>query len=148
MQVSRVAYDRFELQLPPADPGSQPLADARVARDVATWLWQFGPTPLVAIVEHDGSVPPWLSHRLTLGVPWNGATAAALLLEEPEDLERFLLQGAPHARTHLLWPRLSPAKTFEALCHGGDAWEGSVDGHARVSDPETIEVLQLQPSTL
>jgi hypothetical protein len=145
MQVSRVAYDRFELQLPPADPGAAPLADSRVARDVACWLWQFGPTPLVAIVEHDGTVPAWLSRRLTLGVPWQGRTAAALLLEERDDLERFLLQGAPHERTHILWPRVSPAKTFEALCAGGDAWENAVEGHARVSDPEVIEVFQLQP---
>ncbi len=145
MQVSRVAYDRFELQLPPAEPGSAPLGDARVARDVAGWLWQFGPTPIVALVEHDGDVPAWLSKRLTLGVPWAGGTAAALLLEQREDLEAFLLQGAPHDRTHLLWPRISPAKAFEALCAGGDAWENAVDGHARMSEPEVMEVYQLQP---
>ncbi len=146
MQVSRVAYDKFELQLPSAEPGWQPLGDDQCARDVACWLWQFGPTPIVALVEHDGEVPRWLSGRLTIGVPWQGRKAAALLIEEKEDLKRFLLAGAPHDRTHLLWPRLSPAKTFEALCAGGDAWTGAVDGHARVVGSDIVEVVQLQPA--
>lgn len=145
MHVSRVAYDRFVLELPPAEPGWQPLTDAEVAHDVAGWLWEFGPTPLVAIVEHDGSVPQWLADRLTVAVPWKGRQAAALLLEERPDVERFLQVGAPHQRTHLLWPRVSPAKTFEALCGKGDTWTGSVEAHARLIDGQ-VEVLQLQPA--
>lgn len=144
MHVSRVAFDCFVLELPDAEPGWQPLADARVARDVAAWLWEFGPTPLIAIVEHDGREPDWLSRRLTVTVPWEGRPASALVLEERRDLERFLLDGAPHARTHFLWPRVSPAKTFEALCQGG-SWVGSVDAHARVPSPKAVEVFQLQP---
>ncbi len=140
-----MAYDRFELQLPPAETGSAPLGDALVARDVAGWLWQFGPTPIVALIEQDGDLPAWLSPHLTLSVPWKDGSAAALLLEERSDLEQFLLQGAPHEHTHLLWPRVSPAKTFEALCAGGSAWESAVDGHARMSEPEVMEVFQLQP---
>lgn len=145
MQVSRVAYDRFTLQLPACDPGSEPLSERSVARDLARWLWQFGPTPVVAVVEHDGEVPRWLADRLTVGVPWKDGVAAALVLEDRDALERFLVAGAPHERTHLLWPRVSPAKTFEALCAGSDAWRDAVDGHARVADPEVIEVSQLQP---
>lgn len=145
MLVSRVAYDRFVMELPLAEPGWQPLADADVAHDVAGWLWQFGPTPLIAIVEHDGSVPRWLSDRTTFAVPWKGKPAAALLLEERDDVQRFVQEGAPHASTNFLWPRVSPAKTFEALCTKADAWTGSVDAHARVVDGH-LEVLQLQPA--
>lgn len=145
MQVSQVAYDRFELQLPAPAPGWEPLAEGCVARDVAGWLWQFGPTPLIAVVEHDGEIPRWLRARLTVEVPWDGSIAAALVLEERGDLELFLMEGAPHPRTHLLWPRISPAKTFEALCARGDAWTSAVEGHARVAGPDVVEVLQLQP---
>ncbi len=145
MQVSRVAYDRFELQLPSPEPGWEPLSEGCVARDVAGWLWQFGPTPVIAIVEHDGEVPRWLAARLTVEVPWDGSIAAALVLEERRDLELFLMEGAPHPRTHLLWPRISPAKTFEALCAGSDAWTAAVEGHARVAGRDLLEVLQLQP---
>jgi len=145
MQVSRVAYDRFEMQLPAPEAGCEPLAEACVAQDVAGWLWQFGPTPLIAIVEHDGEVPRWLSRRLTVGVPWDGRTAAALILEDRGDLERFLVEGAPHGKTHLLWPRVSPAKTFEALCTAGATWADTVEGHARVVGSDVVEVMQLQP---
>lgn len=142
--MSRVAYDRFVLEMPPAEPGWQPLADADVAHDVAGWLWEFGPTPLVAVVEHDGSVPQWLSDRITVTVPWKGKSAAAFMLQERAEFERFLQLGAPHQKTHVLWPRVSPAKTFEALSGGGEAWTGAVDAHARVIDGH-VEVIQLQP---
>lgn len=143
MQVSRVAYDRFELQLPAAEPGWEPLGEDCVARDVASWLWQFGPTPLIAVVEHDGKKPKWVSSRLTVDVPWNGGVAAAVILEQEPELERFLVEGAPHRRTHFMWPRRSPAKTFEALCNGD--WRDEVEGHAGVSASGTVEVFQLQP---
>lgn len=145
MQVSRVAYDRFELQLPPREPGWEPLAEGCVARDVAGWLWQFGPTPLIAIVEHDGAVPRWLTARLTVEIPWDGSIAAALVLEERRDLELFLVEGAPHRTTHFLWPRVSPAKTFEAMCAGGERWKDAVESHATVAPTGVVEVSQLQP---
>lgn len=145
MLVSRVAYDRFVMELPHAEPGWQPLQDAEVAHDIAGWLWQFGPTPLIAIVEHDGDVPRWLSDRTTYKVPWKGRTATALILEDQDDVQRFVQAGAPHVNTNFVWPRVSPAKTFEALCtRPGDGWTGAVDAQARVID-DHLDVLQLQP---
>lgn len=143
MQVSRVAYDRFALQLPTCGQEIVPLSEQSVAHDVAGWLWQFGPTPVIAVVEHDGHVPPWLAARLTVSVTWQGVTAAAVVLQDRVELERFLVDGCPHQRTHLIWPRVSPARTLAALRAGTDAWMGAVEGHAHVSDPGTIEVLQL-----
>lgn len=144
MHVSRVAYDRFVLEVPLAEPGWEPLADPTVAHDVSGWLWEFGPTPLIAIVEGDRDVPPWLSDRTTFRIPWKGTQATALILEERTDLERFVREAAPLEGMHLLWPRVSPAKTFEALCAAGDTWTRAVDAHARVTDGN-VEVLQLQP---
>lgn len=143
MQVSRVAYDRFELQLPSPEPGWEPLGEGCVARDVAAWLWQFGPTPLIAVVEHDGKSPKWVSSRLTVDVPWSGGVAAAVILENEREAVDFLMQGAPHRQTHFLWPRRSPAKTFEAMCNG--RWQDEVEGHATVTPSGCVEVQQLQP---
>jgi hypothetical protein len=53
------------------------------------------------------------------------------------------MEGAPHRRTHFLWPRRSPAKTFEAMC--GGRWEDEVEGHATVARDGKVEVQQLQP---
>ena len=145
MLVSRIAYDRFVMELPPSEPGWQPLEDAEVAHDIAAWLWEFGPTPLIAIVEHDGDVPTWLSDRATYKVPWKGRTATAVLLEDRDDVQRFVQAGAPHVNTNFVWPRVSPAKTFEALCtRAGDGWTGAVDAEARVID-DHLDVHQFQP---
>jgi hypothetical protein len=144
MQVSRVAYDRFEMQLPAPEPGWEPLTEGCVAREVASWLWQFGPTPLIAVVERDGKkAPGWVSSRLSVEVPWNGGVANAVILEQEPELEQFLMEGAPHQRTHFMWPRRSPAKTFEAMCNG--AWKDEVEGEATVSPVGCVQVLQLQP---
>lgn len=146
MLVSRIAYDRFEMELPAPEPGWEPLTEACVAHDVASWLWQFGPTPLIALVEHDGKKPGWVSSRLSVDVPWDGRNAAAVIVESETDLEQLLVDGAPHRRTHFMWPRRSPAKTFEAMC--GGRWQDEVEGHATVSAEGKVEVQQLTPSTL
>ena len=132
------------MQLPAPEPGWQPLSEGCIAREVAGWLWQFGPTPLIAIVEHDGKKPKWVTSRLSVDVPWNGSVAAAVLLEREGELETFLEEGAPHVRTSFLWPRRSPAKTFEAMCTG--RWQDEVEGHAWVTADSAVEVLQLQPA--
>ena len=41
MQVSQVAYDRFVVELPPADADWRPLADPETIAETATWLWAF-----------------------------------------------------------------------------------------------------------
>ncbi len=144
MQVSQVAYDRFEMQLPSPEPGWEPLTEGCIAREVSTWLWQFGPTPLIAVVEHTGKKPKWVTSRLSVDVPWNGRLAAAVLIETENELEHFVAEGAPHHQTHFMWPRRSPAKTFEAMCQG--KWQDEVEGHATVSAAGAVEVLQLQPA--
>ena len=144
MQISRVAYDKFEMQLPAAEPGWEPLTEGCINREVASWLWQFGPTPLIAVVEHSGKKPKWVNSRLAVDVPWNGRLAAAVLIETEKDLESFLAEGAPHRETHFMWPRRSPAKAFEAMCSG--KWQDEVEGHANVSPTGSVEVLQLQPA--
>jgi hypothetical protein len=61
-----------------------------------------------------------------------------------EDLERFLAAGAPHTHTALMWPRVSPAKTFEALVRGGAAWKAAVDAYAGITQAgERVEVTQI-----
>ena len=132
------------MQLPAPEPGWQPLTEGCIAHEVAGWLWQFGPTPLIAIVEHQGKKPKWVTSRLSVDVPWEGGVAAAVLLEREDDLEHFLEEGAPHAQTHFLWPRRSPAKTFEAMCTG--RWQDEVEGHAWITASSSVEVLQLQPA--
>ena len=150
MQVSQVAYDRFVVELPPADAEYRPLADPETLAETAAWLWDFGPTPLVAVVGHDGAAPSWLSAWSPRSVGWapQGAKkGSAILISKPEDLERFLSEGAPHERTVLLWPSISEAKTFEALHAGGAAWLRTIDSHAEISNAgERFEVNQIAPA--
>ena len=147
MQVSQVAYDRFVLELPAADATWRPLADAECLAEAAAWLWDFGPTPLVAVVGHDGAAPNWLTGWTTRQVGWAPAGAkagAAVVLATRSDLERFLFAGAPHERTVLLWPRNQEAKTFEGLNAGGGAWLKTVDAHAEIQRAgEVFEVHQI-----
>src|SRR5213593_1772087 len=135
MQVSQVAYDRFVLELPPADASWRPLADPEVLAETAAWLWDFGPNPLIAVVGVEGAAPKWLAAWNPRGVRWAPAGAssgAAVTLAKRTDLERFLSEGAPHERTVLLWPRVSEAKTFEALNGAPNSWLKTVDGHATI----------------
>ena len=147
MQVSQVAYDRYVVELPPADADWRPLADPETIAETAAWLWQFGPTPLVAVVGTTGAAPSWLAAWSPRKVNWapEGASAGnAFELATLGDLERFLADGAPHDKTVLLWPRVSPAKTFEALVAGGAAWMRAVDAHARISrQGEVFEINQV-----
>ena len=135
MQVSQVAYDRFVLELPPADATWRPLADPECLAETAAWLWDFGPKPLIAVVGYDGATPKWLtgwSPRAVRLAPGGASTGAAVVLASRKDLERFLSEGAPHERTMLLWPRNEEAKTFEALSGVANAWLKTVDGHATI----------------
>ena len=148
MQVSQVAYDRFVLELPPADATWRPLADPEVLAETAAWLWDFGPKPLIAVIGYDGAAPKWLaswSPRAVRLVPGGASTGAAVVLASRKDLERFLSEGAPHERTMLLWPRNKEAKTFEALCAIANAWLKTVDAHADIQrGGEVFEVHQVQ----
>jgi hypothetical protein len=149
MQVSQVAYDRFLLELPPADATWRPLADPECVAETAAWLWDFGPKPLIAVVGFDGgAAPKWLSPWQPRGVrltPGGASAGVAVVLASRKDLERFLSEGAPHERTMLLWPRTSEAKTFEALSGGINAWLKTVDGHASIQRAgEVFEVHSVQ----
>jgi hypothetical protein len=147
MQVSQVAFDRYVVELPPADANWRPLADPETIAETAAWLWEFGPTPLLAVIGHDGAAPSWLSAWETRQMKWapeGHKASAAIVLLTPEDLERFLSEGAPHTNTLLMWPRISPAKTFEALAKGGNAYRASIDAVARISrNGERFEVEQV-----
>jgi hypothetical protein len=151
MQVSQVAYDRFVLELPAADSEWKPLADPETVAETAAWLWDFAPTPLVAVVGSNGAVPAWLDHWQSRQVSWapDGTTSGrAVTLENRTDLERFLVEGAPHEHTTLLWPSVHAAKTFEALAAGGAQWLRSVDAHARIQrNGEIFEVIQTNPQS-
>ncbi len=122
MQVSQVAYDRFVLELPPADASWRPLADPEVLAETAGWLWDFGPKPLIAVVGYDGATPTWLTG-------WSPR----------------VVRLAPHERTVLLWPRNKEPKTFEALSGSTNDWLKTVDAHANIQrGGEVFEVHQLQ----
>jgi len=146
MQVSQVAFDRYVVELPAADAQWRPLADPETVAETASWLWDFGPTPLVAVVGTETAAPSWLAtwNPRQVNAPDGSKSGfAVILLAEPE-LERFLSEGAPHEHTVLLWPRVSPAKTFEALSAGGEKWKGSVDAHASIArHGEVFEINQL-----
>ncbi|OLC11692.1 MAG: hypothetical protein AUH44_01840 [Chloroflexi bacterium 13_1_40CM_68_15] len=148
MQVSQVAYDRFVLELPPADASWRPLADPEVLAETAGWLWDFGPKPLIAVVGYDGATPTWLtgwSPRVVRLAPGGASTGAGVVLASRKDLERFLSEGAPHERTVLLWPRSKEPKTFEALSGAANDWLKTVDAHANIQrGGEVFEVHQLQ----
>jgi len=147
MQVSQVAFDRYVVELPPADANWRPLADPETIAETAAWLWEFGPTPLIAVIGHDGAAPSWLAAwetRQMKSAPEGNTASAAIVLLTLADLERFLSEGAPHTTTLLMWPRISPAKTFEALAKGGIAYRGSIDALARISRAgERFEVEQV-----
>ena len=151
MQVSQVAYDRFIVDLPPADADYRPLADPETLAETAAWLWEFGPTPLLAVVGYDGAAPSWLSawtSRKIDAAHEGSKRGAAVLLSERADLERFLSEGAPHEHTELLWPSISEAKTFEALSAGGNAWMKTIDAHAKIANKgERFEVEQIEPGS-
>ena len=144
MHVSQTAYDWFTVELPLADARFA-LADSDVAAEIAAWLWEFGPTPVVALVDVTTARPEWLGAWQATGVNvrWAGGLGAAVILSAREELERFLADGAPHEGTTLVWPRRGPAKTLEALSQGGTAWLASVDAYARVEKHgEVVEVVQ------
>ena len=147
MQVSQVAFDRYVVVLPSADADWRPLADPETLAETAAWLWEFGPTPLLAIVGHAGVTPNWLtawSPRQVKWAPERTAIGAAIVLSTLADLGRFLAAGAPHAHTVLMWPRVSPAKTFEALGKGGTDWKAAVDAYAGITHAgERVEVTQI-----
>jgi hypothetical protein len=148
MQVSQVAYDRFRLELPAADATWRPLADPECLAETAAWLWDFGPKPIIAVVGVDKAAPSWLAAWNPRGVrfaPGGASAGVAVVLARRTDLERFLSEGAPHERTVLLWPRVSEAKTFEALNGGANAWLQTVDGHASIQRAgEVFEVHSVQ----
>ncbi|HUQ41409.1 MAG TPA: hypothetical protein VM052_02800 [Candidatus Limnocylindrales bacterium] len=147
MHVSQVAFDRYVVELRPADADWRPLADPETLAETAMWLWEFGPTPLVAVVGHQGAAPPWLTGWSSRQITWSPEGAAvsdALVIETLADLERFLAEGAPHAHTMLMWPRISPAKTFEALEYHATEWKNAVDAIAAISHSgERFEVTQI-----
>jgi hypothetical protein len=148
MQVSQVAYDRFVLELPPADATWRPLADPECLAETAAWLWAVGPKPLIAVIGVDKAAPSWLTAWKPRGVrlaPGGASAGVAVILANRTDLERFLSEGAPHERTVLIWPRVSEAKTFEALNGGINAWLKTVDGHATIQRAgEVFEVHSVQ----
>ena len=144
MQVSQTAYDRFTVELPQADARCA-LADSDVAAEIAAWLWEFGPTPVMALVDVNTARPGWLGawQAASVDVRLGDGKGIAVILSARDDLERFLAAGAPHEGTTLVWPRRSPAKTLEALSQGGQAWLASVDAYARVEKGgEVVEVCQ------
>src|SRR5437899_10666555 len=114
MQVSQVAYDRFVLELPPADASWRPLADPEVLAETAGWLWDFGPKPLIAVVGYDGATPTWLtgwSPRVVRLAPGGASTRARVVLPPRRAPARFLSEGPPHQRTVLLGPRTIAPET-------------------------------------
>lgn len=145
MQVSQVAYDRFLVWLPATEPDRQPLADPDVAAEAASWLWDLGPAPVIAVVGLGSGRPEWLSEWSAVSVagdPCSTASACAVLLATREELERFLSHGAPHELTRLLWPRLGPGRTLGALTSGGPSWADTVEAHAMVErDGNLLEVV-------
>ena len=148
MQVSQVAYDRFVLELPPADATWRPLADPECVAETAAWLWDFGPKPLIAVVGIDKAAPSWLTAYQPRGVrlaPAGASAGVAVVLASRADLERFLSDGAPHERTVLLGPRTGEKMTFEALNVAPNAWLRTVDGHATIQKAgEAFEVHSVQ----
>jgi hypothetical protein len=147
MQVSQVAYDRYVVELPAADGEWRPLADPDTLAETAAWLWEFGPTPLVAVVGNEGAAPSWIASWSARAMKWapdGTSSSEAVVIESLEDLVRFLREGAPHDHTVLMWPRVSPAKTFEALNADGAPWKSSVDAVANISKAgERFEVTQV-----
>src|SRR3954466_15332306 len=147
MQVSQIAYDRYVVELPPADAEWRPLADPETIAETASWLWHFGPTPLVAIVGYSGAAPSWIASWSPHDVRWapqGTITGAGIVVMSLEVLERFLREGAPHAHTVLMWPRVSPAKTFEGLNNPGANWKNTVDAIANIIKAgERFEVTQV-----
>ena len=147
MQVQQVAYDRYLVVLPPADADWRPLSDPETLAETSAWLWEFGPTPLVGVVGHDGTAPGWTaswSPRAMKWAPEGTKSSVAVVIESLDDLGRFLREGAPHDHTVLMWPRVSPAKTFEALNAGANAWKTTVDAVAMISKAgERLEVEQV-----
>src|SRR2546428_5821526 len=108
MQVSQVAYDRFRLELPPADATWRPLGDPETLAETAAWLWDFGPTPLIAVVGYDGAAPSWLaawSPRPVRLAPGGASTGVAGGLATPKGPRRLPSEGGPPERTGLLLPR-------------------------------------------
>jgi hypothetical protein len=149
MQVSQTAYDRYVVELPPADADWRPLADPETIAETAAWLWDFGTHPLLAVVGHDGVAPGWLakwSTRPTKWAPEGVIHGASVVLVTVADLERFLAEGAPHPHSVLIWPRVSPAKTFEALAEGRE-WKTAVEALGAICQVgQRIEITQVADS--
>src|SRR5438445_13538458 len=98
MQVSQVAYDRFVLELPPADATWRPLADPECLAETAAWLWDFGPKPLIAVIGVDKAAPSSLTAWQPRGVrcaPGGASSGVAVSIAQCNDLERFFSLSSP-----------------------------------------------------
>src|SRR5256885_8888393 len=135
MQVSQVAYDRFVLELPPADATWRPLADPECLAETAAWLWDFGPKPLIAVIGVDKAAPSWLTAWQPRGVrfaPGGASTGVAVVLPNRKKPQRLLSAGAPPQRTPLLLPRAGEKKKLEVPNRAPHARLQNVDGHPAI----------------
>jgi hypothetical protein len=155
MRVSQVAFDRFVVELPEAEPDYVPLRDPQELDALVRWLWDFGRPPVLALVGGD---PAWCqswSPRRVSWVPGDadvGATEIAwdrergghaLVLENDDELRRFLLACPAISRIALMWPRIDLAKTFMKLAENND-WRPAAEAVARLAaGGSRIEVQQL-----
>ena len=97
MQVSQVAYDRFVLELPPADATWRPLADPECLAETAAWLWDFGPKPLIAVIGVDKAAPSWLASWKSRGFLFAPGVhpPASRSSSPPYRLRTLPLEGGP-----------------------------------------------------
>ncbi|MBI3522711.1 MAG: hypothetical protein HY071_06360 [Chloroflexi bacterium] len=145
--MSQVAFDRYVLELPPREGAWSALTDQACAKETAAWLWELGPTPLIAVVGHADPAPGWLERweaRRVVWLPDGSPLADAVVIADQQELARFLAAGDPHGHTVLLWPRRGLARTFEALEGVSTDLTATLEAQARVgADGGRVEVVQL-----
>ena len=142
MHVSRVAFDRFLVELPEPEPGYTPLADKEEVGHLVRFLWDFGSNPVLALAGGDAAwCQPWSPRRVSwvpadadAGGPeiaWQPeAGASAVVLKTEDDLRRFLTSCPAISRVAILWPRVDVAKSFMGLAQNGD-WRPAAEAVAR-----------------
>lgn len=142
MRVSQVAFDRYAVELPPAEPGYAPLADPEEVELLARFLWSFGTQPVLALVASEDATwcQPWSPRRVSwvpadavagvLEIAWQPERGShAVVLQSEDDVRHFLSVCPAISRVAVLWPRVDIAKCFMRLAENAD-WRPAADAVA------------------
>ena len=153
VHVSQVAFDRFFVELPAPEPGYAPLADHEEVGHLVRFLWEYDTPPVLALVAGDASwCQPWSPRRVSwvpedadtgvLEIAWHPERGGhAVILNNEDELSRFLAACPAISRVALLWPRVDVGKSLMRLAERED-WRLAADAVVRFAQQGAAVTVQ------